>query len=92
MRLKLDLRKHCIETEIKRRYNRLVSEILKKKSPDPLLERQIENLLAALESLDFGRLRKDFPELAGNHDDDVILSFDSKNNPTIFINGQPIKL
>lgn len=92
MQIKLDLSRHCIETEVKRQYNRSLSEYFKKKTPDDLLERKIENLKEALTTLDFGRLRKTFPALAGHHEDEVILSFDPQNNPTITINGQPIDI
>jgi hypothetical protein len=91
MQIKLDLSKHCIETEIKKRYNQSISEYFKIKPPDSCLEHQIENLKEALTSLDFGHLRKEFPALAGNHDNEVILSFDSRNNISILINGKQIK-
>jgi hypothetical protein len=90
MQISLDLSKHCIETELKKRYNQSISEYFKKKPPDRRLEQQIENLKIALTSLDFSSLRKEFPALAGHHDDEVILSFDSENKAAILINGELI--
>lgn len=88
MQIKLNLKKHCIETELKKLYNQSISEYFKNKSADKHLENQIESLKTALESLDFSRLRKEFPILAGHHDDEVILSFDSDNNTAVLINGK----
>jgi len=91
VKIPLDLSKHCIETELKKIYNQSISQYFKKSSSNKNLERQIENLKTVLMTLDFGRLRKDFPVLAGHHDDEVILSFDSENNASILINGKPIR-
>jgi hypothetical protein len=91
MNIRLDLSKHCIETELKKIYNQSISEYFKKKASDKRLGRKIEYLKTALTTLDFGRLRKEFPVLAGHHYDEVILSFDSKNNVTTLINGKSIK-
>jgi len=90
MQITLNLKKYCIETELKKRYNQSISEYFKTRPPNTNLEQQIENLKIALTTLDFGRLRKEFPVLSGHHDDEVILSFDSKNNFTILINGKLI--
>ena len=90
MQIKLDLNNHCIETELKKKYNQSISKYFKNKSSDTDLERQIENLNVALTTLDFGRLRKEFPALAGHHSDDVIFSFDDAGKIHILINGKPI--
>ena len=92
MQIKLDLSKHCIETELKKRYNQSISEYFKIKPPDSRLEHQIENLKEALTSLDFGHLRKQFPPLAGHCDNEVILSFDREHNAHITINGKHIDI
>jgi len=91
LKIKLDLSSHCIETEIKKIYNRFVSEYLKKKSEDTALEQRIETLKTALETLDFGFLRKEFPALAGRHNDEVMLSSDDTGTIRILINGKKIK-
>ncbi len=92
MQIKLDLSKHCIETEIRKKYNQSISEYFRKSPSDKKLEPQIKNLKIALTTLDFGYLRKEFPELAGHHDDEVILSFDSKNKAAIMISGKQIDI
>lgn len=91
MQIKLDLSKHCIETAIKKLYNQSISTYFKNKYSDIHLERQIENLKEALETFDFGRLRKEYPVLAGHHEDEVTLSFDKDDKATITINGNPVK-
>lgn len=70
--MKLDLSRHCIETEIRRLYNRSISLYLKLKKEDPLLEADIELLKAALESLDFPGLRSGYGELACNPGNSVV--------------------
>ena len=44
MIIELDLSKHCIETEIKRLYNRSVSQYFKPDTDKALLEKQIDVL------------------------------------------------
>ena len=44
MQIKLNLKNHCIETELKRIYNQSISEYFKNKSADKRLENQIESL------------------------------------------------
>ena len=92
MHIILDLKHHCIETELKKKYNQSISQYFEKKPPDKKLEQQIENLKTALTSLDFGYLRKEFPALAGHHDDEVIISYDSNNKIAILINGKLIRM
>jgi hypothetical protein len=92
MQIPLDLSKHCIETELKKKYNQSISQYFKKKPPDRNLELQIRNLETALKSLDFGYLRKEYPALAGHHDNEVIVSFDSENKIAILINGKLIRM
>ena len=70
--MRLDLSKHCIQTEIKRLYNRCVSRYFKLKQDDPQLAADIELLKAALEELDFPRLRSGYKELAGGRGNGVV--------------------
>ncbi len=70
--MKLDLSRHCIETEIRRLYNRSVSLYFKLKKEDPQLEAEIELLKTALERLDFPRLRSGHGELAGGQGNGVV--------------------
>ena len=70
--MQLDLSQHCIHTEIKRLYNRCVSRYFKLKTDEPRLAADIEMLKAALEGLDFSRLRSEYVELAGGRADPVV--------------------
>jgi hypothetical protein len=66
MEIPLDLRRHCIETEIRRQYRRALEAALRSASPPPHLEAHLELLVAALEALDFPRLRSAHRVLAGS--------------------------
>lgn len=97
MEIQLDLRKHCIATEVKKRYNKSVSSILKRSGSltsgdETFLEESIELLKTALENLDFPWLRTRYPELAGKTESEVILGGDSSSTLSITIDSQPIKI
>jgi nitric oxide reductase activation protein len=91
MEVQLDLSAHCIETEIKKRYNLEISAYYK-----AALEEQqrlgpiIDMLRAALETFDFAELRTRHPELAGGADHNVRLFVENKqvsiaiDNTTIY--------
>ena len=66
--IEIDLRNHCIETEAKRTYERLLSRYFDKSISDhdrSILEEQIEGIKFFLEHTDFRRLRCQHPELDG---------------------------
>jgi hypothetical protein len=65
MQIPLDLSRHCIETEIRRQYRRTLEAALKSAPPPAHVEARLELLVAALESLDFPRLRSAHRVLAG---------------------------
>ncbi len=67
---------HCIETEIRRLYNRALSAYFKESGPSAKkrLEEQIDFYHHALETLDFARLRSRYPALSGHSNAHVILS------------------
>ena len=66
MEIQLDLSGHCIETELKRQYNRLIAEYFKAGPEEKaLVEPKIAMLRLALETLDFTRLRAGQPILCG---------------------------
>jgi hypothetical protein len=66
VRIELDLGKHCIRTEIKRRYEEALGRYFRADEADrPRLEERIELLLRMLEGIDLARLRAAYPELAG---------------------------
>ena len=105
MNLKISLATHCIETEIKRRYNRAVSDYFKirggkaassqnrnESNPDPdALAAQIELLQQALKRLDFNFLRSQYPDLRGDSTADVRIGRRDDNALFIAINGEEIE-
>jgi len=87
----LDLRNHCIATEIKKRYNVTLSTFLKSRPGHEPPEEEIELLKQALETLDFPALRSRYPELAGDSTAPVTLGVDGKR---LFLNidEKPVEL
>jgi len=91
MKIKLDLSAHCIETEIKRLYNRALSDYFKKEVKGKgRIEKSIELTRRALENLDFAQLRIKYSPLAGHTDRSIVLAMD-KNKISITIDGRPIE-
>ena len=89
--MNLDLSRHCIETEIRRLYNRSVSRYIKLKKEDPQLEADVELLKAALEGLDFPGLRSGHGELAGNRGNRVVeLAAGDAGKVVIRIDGRDV--
>ena len=91
MDIRLDLSRHCIETEIKKQYNKAVSAYFKAGMDGKRdLESTIEVVRRALETLNFSHLRTQYPQLAGGTDRDVILS--GKNEDLLItIDGKKLK-
>ncbi len=89
MKIKLNLSRHCIETETQRLYNQSVLKYFKADDKDRI-EKQIKILQHALQTLDFGKLRSIYPELAGHCDDHVELYLNNQNQIIILINGKEI--
>jgi len=65
MEIPLDLRRHCVETEIRRLYNRALTEAFRPGADREGLEERISLLQRALETLDFPALRSAHSALAG---------------------------
>ena len=63
MKLSIQLKKYCIETELKRLYNSTISSYFK--NPHPDLEDKIQTIEFFLTHLDFSYLRSKYKELAG---------------------------
>jgi hypothetical protein len=64
--IRLDLKTHCIETEIRRLFDRAMSDYFRADEARRLeLEPRLALLEAALKTLDFADLRTRSPELAG---------------------------
>ncbi len=91
MRINLNLSSHCIETAIRHRYNHCLSQAFKTRSLDRVLEREINLLKTALESLDFSYLRSTWPELAGHGKAMVTLRWDRRHRIGILVNGHSIE-
>lgn len=91
MDIRLDLSRHCIETEIKKQYNQAVSAYFKADAKEKhRLEPTIEVMRRALETLQFSHLRNQYPPLAGGTDRNVILSCENEDL-TITIDGKKLK-
>ena len=88
--IRLDVSRHCIETAIRKRYNRLVGEALRSPSMDEDTARELEMLKTCLETFDFGRLRMKYPPLAGHSSDVVELEEKKPQRPRLRINGKPV--
>ena len=88
--LTLDLRKHCIETAIRKRYERCISAYFKTKGGHRPIEQDIELLRLALETLDFPALRAKHSVLAGASSHHVQLSLDHERRLEIRIDGRPL--
>ena len=93
MNLKISMKRHCIETEIRRQYNRAISEYFKAGDGAEKrdLEARIEMLQHALETMDFNGLRNRYADLRGQSDADVRLMDDKAGQLHITINGEPIE-
>jgi hypothetical protein len=87
MKLELNLRKHCFEAELKRLYNRSLSEYFKPGSKQEHIEEIIDLLKTVLENSNFGNLRSTYPELAGKSEASTVLTTDRRNHVVILING-----
>ena len=91
MDIQLNLSRHCIETEIKRQYNKAVSAYFKAGTEEKQrLESTIEVMRQALETLNFSHLRTRYPPLAGGTDRHIILSCENEKL-TIAIDGKKLK-
>jgi len=88
--IQLDLRHHCIESDIKALYNRKVGQYFKTEQNRGRLEVEIELLKTVLETFDFGRLRSAYPELAGKSDCSVAICLAKPNDLVIMIDDNPI--
>jgi len=82
MKIKLKLEKHCIKTEAKKKYERLISQYFKKiklKEDYNLLqlEKKIEGLKYFLENADFKYLRSTYPCLSGTQSINITIDIPS---------------
>lgn len=64
MKFKIQLKNHCIETALRRLYNRSISDYFK--NPTKTNETKIAILETALSHINFPELRSKYPELNGS--------------------------
>ncbi len=89
--LKLDLTRHCIETEIKRQHNRAISGYFRAApAARQRLEAIIEQTRQVLESSDFKWLRSNYPPLAGHSESKAVLT-QKKGRSVIIVDGTVIR-
>ncbi len=90
--VRLDLSRHCIETAVRRAYNRAISDYFKPGGATAEREGRIDLLESALSGLDLGGLRGRDPALAGGFSGEVVLGRDSAGRLTIRVDGRPVAL
>ncbi|PID39566.1 MAG: hypothetical protein CR984_06520 [Proteobacteria bacterium] len=88
VKIQLDLKRHCIETEIKRRHEDAMTRYFKKAGNREHIERELVLLEAALTVFDFRTLRSQWPMLAGGQAGDVYLSHDPDGRPFLMTGGK----
>ena len=86
----LDLRRHCIETEARKLYNRKVGQYFKAHTGRRQLAAEIELLKTVLETFDFSRLRSTYPALAGQSECSVTIKLAKPNQLAIMLDGERI--
>ena len=91
MILKLDLRHHCIETAVKKLYNKSISRYFKISGDKEKLEKQIDILKTVLEKGDFTDLRRTHSELAGHCRVNAEITTDGENRIILVLNGKQIR-
>lgn len=91
MEFKLDLRRHCIETELKRCSHRLLSTCLKDPAAAEAWAKTVESLEHVLRNADFARLRTDHPRLSGGHNAAAVLS-ERDSRWVVCLEGEEIAL
>ena len=90
MEIPMDLRKHCIEKEIKRLHHHTMLEYFRDSSSRDRLESKIACLDRIMDSWDFSGIRAAYPELAGGFEVPIRLLF-LENREEIQIGGRMVK-
>lgn len=91
MEITLDLHRHCIQTAIRQKYNRLIADYFKSPAKNQeIMESEISLLKTALENLDFGKLRAGFPALQGGGPEKIRIGAGAGNTLFISVNGEKI--
>lgn len=87
MKIELDLKNHCIKTEIKKLHEKAVSNCLKGRDTEKS-ELMVESLKSILEKNNLVKLRGIHKELSGKSDDVVILEI--SDNKRLIINSEKV--
>ncbi len=90
MEIQLDVRRHCVETEIKKRYNAALGAYFRPGADKADLEARIDLLKLALGAFDFPGLRGRRPDLRGGSPQDVVLFKGPEGEPQLRVGGAPI--
>lgn len=90
MKIKLNLKKPCVETELKRLYNRSLSQYFKPGSNQKQIEKILDVIKTVLENSNISNLRSKYPDLSGNSEADIVLTTDRQDQVVILINGLEI--
>lgn len=91
MIIHLNLRNHCIETEIRQIHNRCMVSYFKNPDDRNELSETIEVLVQVMADWNFPALRSTYPELAGGGDLPVQLIADDPEQVTLRIDGREIQ-
>ena len=90
MDIRLDLSMCCIETELRKQYNKAISAYFKAGMEEKRdLEQRIEMIRRALETLNFSQLRTNYAPLAGGTNQEVFVSHGNQDL-VITIDGKKI--
>ena len=89
--LRLDVKKHCIETALNRAYNRALAAYFKPEGDRKRLEARIALAKTALKQFDFGHLRSTYPALRGGKAAVVFLGWDNNGCVVLMLNEQRIR-
>jgi hypothetical protein len=87
MEIRLDLSRHCVETEIRRLSNRALGAYFRPGTDRPGLEARIALLQRALEVFDFMELRHRHPDLCGGSTQTVVLIEHPAAGPRLRVGG-----
>jgi hypothetical protein len=90
IKIELDLKRHCIETDIRKQYNRYLSRYFQSSEDRDNIEQKISLLKHALETLDFGQLRVKHPDLSGHTQKQVVLSWNGMSMLSIRIGTKQV--
>ena len=90
MKIRLDVKNHCIETEVRRLHEAGISRYFRGGQDRHRVEGELMLLKKALTAFDFARLRSHWPMLAGGDDGEVILTWSENRLPCLKFDDRDI--